>query len=447
MRKDQKKQIDDFIEVVLEVHQEINKAMTNENYSNITYFLKLCQDGAFSLIDFVENIEGEGLTAISLLDNYCDLVYQIYNNFDSGIYIFDVYLQLQELFSTIIESIKTEIKVKKEIVYLPYKASMWDSLESQWRKSEADPDCDVYVIPIPYFDRKSNGEVNEVYYEANQMPSYVTITKYEEYDFANRQPDEIYIHNPYDDSNFVTSVHPYFYSKNLKQFTEKLIYIPYFVLDEIEIENKEMLESIKDFVLLPGVINSDVIIVQSENMKQCYVQCLVDYAGKNTRPIWENKILGIGSPKFDKVKNTKREDIDIPEEWEKVLLKPDGTFKKVILYNTSIGALLSNNEKMLVKIQNTLKTFKEYVDDVVLIWRPHPLLKSTIISMRPSLWTEYEKIVNEFRSENWGIYDDTSDLNRAIAISDGYYGDPSSLVQLYAEVQKPILIQDVEISE
>ena len=50
-----------------------------------------------------------------------------------------------------------------------------------------------------------------------------------------------------------------------------------------------------------------------------------------------------------------------------------------------------------------------------------------------------------YREEGWGIYDDTADLDRAIAVSDGYYGDPSSVVQLCRERGMPVMYQDVKI--
>ena len=38
-------------------------------------------------------------------------------------------------------------------VFLPYKVSMWDSMETVWKAADKDPDCDAYVVPIPYFDK------------------------------------------------------------------------------------------------------------------------------------------------------------------------------------------------------------------------------------------------------------------------------------------------------
>lgn len=203
----------------------------------------------------------------------------------------------------------------------------------------------------------------------------------------------------------------------------------------------------KHFCMVPGVYNSDQTIVQSENMRKIYIDVLTEKIGQHTRPYWEKKILGLGSPKFDKVTNTKKEDIIIPEQWKKILYKSDGSMKKVILYNTSVNALLDKSEQMLKKIQNVIQVFETMQQNVVLLWRPHPLTKATIESMHPELYLEYEKLVEQYKTDGWGIYDDSPDLDRAITICDAYYGDGSSLVQLCQKAGKPVMIQDVEILE
>ena len=100
---------------------------------------------------------------------------------------------------------------------------------------------------------------------------------------------------------------------------------------------------------------------------------------------------------------------------------------------------------MLVKMRFVFETFKESVDDMALLWRSYPLIKATIEFMRPELWVDYEKLVEEYRAEGWGIYDDSAELDRAIALSDAYCGDHSSLVQLCQQAGMPVMIQDVEI--
>jgi hypothetical protein len=98
----------------------------------------------------------------------------------------------------------------------------------------------------------------------------------------------------------------------------------------------------------------------------------------------------------------------------------------------------------LAKLRSVFDCFRGR-DDVALWWRPHPLNEATYRSMRPQLLREYEGIVSEYRRAGFGIYDDTSDLHRAIARSDAYYGDGSSLVAMYAVTGKPVMIQNAKI--
>ena len=159
----------------------------------------------------------------------------------------------------------------------------------------------------------------------------------------------------------------------------------------------------------------------------------------------EQKFLPLGSPKFDKILNMKCELEELPEKWQNVIQKPDGSRKKIILYNLSISPFLENREQTFKKLDHVFRFFKENQDELVLLWRPHPLLMDTIRSMVPWLRDAYMQRVTEFKEEGWGIYDETPDPNLAMTLSDGYYGDNSSLVTTYRETGKPILLQDVYI--
>lgn len=452
MRKAQKKQAEDFAELLGQAHSEIRKEMEQKNISNVLSLLADCQEGAMSLGELIEKTEGEEAPTIPLLERYCEEVYRIYENLAQGnpMGANKVYKNLRQWELKLKSSIKNEIRTRLEVVFLPYKASMWDSLESVWKAADADPDCDPYVIPIPYYDKKPDGSFGEMHNEFSQYPSYVPLTWYEEYDFEKRRPDVVFIHNPYDECNYVTSVEPFFYSKNLKKYTDKLVYIPYFILSEVDPEDKKVLEGIEKFCLVPGVMYADRVIVQSEEMRQAYINILTDFmSGREgyERPYWEKKILGLGSPKVDKVLSTRKEDLEIPEEWMKVIRKPDGSWKKIIFYNTTVTALLQHNEQYLVKMRDVFRVFYENREEVALLWRPHPLMQATLESMRPDLLEEYRGIVEEYQNASWGIYDDTADMDRAVVLSDGYYGDGSSVVWLYQKSGKPVMIQDTDVRE
>ena len=347
---------------------------------------------------------------------------------------------LAEILRGLLEKTRTEQHFKKEVVFLPYKASMWDSLESVWKAAHEDTEhCNAYVIPIPYADRNPDGSVAEWHCEREEFPKYVPTLDWQNIDLKAMHPDVIFIHNPYDEKNFVTSVEQRFYSGNLRECTDRLVYIPYFVLGEIDPGNESAVENIQHFIMTPGVMNSDVVIVQSEKMREAYIEVLSKNTNVNDRTFWERRILGLGSPKFDKVEDSKREDYELPEEWKKIIRG-----RKAILYNTGLGAMLEHTDEYCNKICSVLDTFRKR-DDVVLWWRPHPLLRATLQSMRPDVLKRYEEIVFQYREENWGIFDDPAELERAVAWTDGYYGDWSSVVQLYEKVGKPIMIQDVEV--
>ena len=453
MRKAQKRQILELVRQTEEAHGWIKKLIEKKNIPSARELLKECQNGGIAIGTMIEDMEGEGHPTVAFLEEYCELVYQIHESLtsdkdaDAG----KIYKLMQQSLIKAADSIKNDINMRTEAVFLPYKASMWDSLESVWKAADVDEGCDAYVIPIPYFDKNPDGSFSRMHYEADLYPDYVPITRYDEFDFGRHRPDVVYIHNGYDDWNLVTSVHPYFYSKNLKQYTEELIYIPYFILGEIEPDNEQAVEGMKHFCFMPGIIYADKVIVQSENMKKIYVNEYLKAAkecglkGKHLdRAYLEKKFLGTGSPKIDKVLNTKKEDIKIPEKWLEIIEKPDGSRKKIIFYNTSISALLQHNEEMLAKMESVFGVFKEYQDEVALLWRPHPLIQATVESMRPQLWEAYEKIRARYMDEGWGIYDDSADIDRAVIISDAYYGDQSSVVQLCRKAGIPVMIQNVD---
>lgn len=436
----------DMINLLGQAHSSIADSLHKGEMDTAAGLLEDCQDGAIALGTKIEEVKQEGFVTVGLLEQYCEVLYTVHEAVldHTDIDIETAVAMLNDSLSSVEHSVKKDILQRKEAVFLPYKASMWDSLESVWKAADEDPDCDAYVIPIPYYDKNVDCTLGEMHYEGGEYPDYVPVVDYRTFDFGMHHPDMIFIHNPYDEYNRVTSVHPFFYSKNLKKFTDKLVYIPYFVLDEIKPTDERAVNGMKHFCTMPGVVNADVVIVQSEDMKGAYVRALTDFAGEETKHVWEKKILGLGSPKFDRVLDDSI-DIQVPEEWKKILCKADGTKKKVILYNTGLGSMLEHKEAMLDKIENVLQTFREKRDETALLWRPHPLIPATIKSMRPELWERYEKIVRAYKEEGWGIFDDTTDLDRAIKLSDAYYGDTSSVIQLCKKAGIPVMVQNVDI--
>ena len=312
---------------------------------------------------------------------------------------------------------------KKVLVFLPYKASMWDCMESVWRAAVEDEEhCKVYVVPIPYADLNPDHSVKEWHCEKNMFPDYVKVTDWQEIDLEKLYPDAIFIHNPYDNTNYVTSVTQEFYTERLKHYTDHLIYIPYFV-------TKENVDPLKCSAV--GVVNATHVIIQDDIILKVYE--------KNYKlPYGKDKFLVLGSPKLDKVRQLKRRDYPLTEEVRGIIQD-----KKVIFYNTSMGGFLEKPQESFAKVEQLFRAVKEDVR-FVLWWRPHPLLETTIKAMMPEYLPALRNLEKYFFANDIGIYDEQADFYAGFAWSDAYYGDTSSLLTMYECLHKPAMLIDYE---
>lgn len=418
MRKAEKKEILAIVDSFYQVHEEIKEALNQKNITLVQNMLSECQEFAIQMGNIIEKLEGEEHVTVFYVQEYCETLFRVFEALGSD----DVdanksYKLLNRQLIKIENSVKNDIAVRREIVFFPYKASMWDSLESVYLAAKEDPDCDVYCVPIPYFDLRPDHTLGQMYYEGYEYPKDIEITDWQTYSFEERKPDVIYIHNPYDEANLVTTVHPRFYSVNLKKYTDTLVYIPYYVTSGGMSDGQS---------LCPAYIYADYIVIQSPGLRAYFDERIPD-----------EKFLAFGSPKFDRVIKKCQNPPEPPTEWKQ---KMGG--KKVYFYNTSINGMLYNTDNFLKKMKYVFSCF-EGREDACLLWRPHPLLESTFDSMRPEQKQGYLSLKNEFISRGLGIYDATSDIEDTIALCDAYIGDAgSSVTSLFGIVGKPLFILD-----
>lgn len=405
--------------------------------------LVTCQDAAYVIGNNLERHWGEETPVVSQIGSLCESLYVCHKKILEGTISKQDWLYVQDEIKTIETQLELDLSDKIEMVFLPYKASMWDSLESVWKAACKREECEVYVVPIPYFDKTEEGGFGQEHYEIDQYPDDVPTINYEEYNMEERCPDIVFIHNPYDDYNRVTTIHPNYYVKELKQYVGKVVYIPYYVSNEFNPSDLIVQRTKEPFIMTPGVIFSDYTIVQSENMKRLYINVLEKKCPDSVATNWEKRILGLGSPKVDRVLQTRRDDNRLPKEWKEKIYGLNGKRKRVVFYNTSLADLL-NCDNMLDKIEDTLQFFEKQ-EDVVLWWRPHPLYEETLESILPMLVERYHAIIKKYKDNKIGIFDTGMDLDWAIAETDAYYGDGSSVSILFKYANKPVMYQDAKI--
>lgn len=441
MRRREKKQIEEFIHTLCQAHEEVKSRIEHKDIGAAQEILGNCQDGALQIGSLIETVEGEACAVIPKLEVYCELVFQVYEGlgetWETGqnaeekwsieterstgeIEADRIYTDLQGQLSEISQSVRDDIPERLEILFLPYKASMWDSLESIWKAAYTDENCDAYVVPIPYYDRNPDGSMGKYHYEGIEFPPYVPVTPYADYDLEKRRPDIIYIHNPYDDHNFVTSVDPAYYSSELKKYTDLLVYIPYYSTAGGMSEAQAS---------CPAYYNADYIVIQAEKYRKFFDPALP-----------HDKLQPLGSPKFDRVVHICNNPPEPPAGWKE---KMRG--KKVYFYNTSLQGMLGDTEAFLKKMRYVFECFIGR-EDACLLWRPHPLLESSMETMRARFKPLYDALKTFFIEHDLGIYDDTPDMTSTIALCDAYIGDSgTSVTSLFGIVGKPLFILDNNI--
>lgn len=409
-----KADLDNYSVMLKEIIKLCQKVKNIQEDDLILQILIKCQETVITIGESLEDIINkvdrqaiENLHIIKRLEEFCELDYEFSNSKE------------QVLVDKMIECIKSVLKDIRTIprtyrvAFLPYKAAMWDSLESIWREFAASDECETSVVPIPYFEANRKTNQWDTCYEGDKYPDYVPLVNFQDYLLGQKKPDLVFVHNPFDQFNNVTTVHPAYYSAELKKSCGKLVYVPYYV-------NPGFISD--DYNELPLLYRSDYIIVQSEKAKET----CKDFP-------YYDRVLALGSPKFDKVINLCNEKVTPPEEWN---INLDG--KKCILLNTTLTDFLESGELLMNKLY---KVFEIALDrkDIVIVWRPHPLLKGTVKAMRPQYIEKYDELVQYFIDNKVGVYDTTADVSRAVAVSDAYVGSHySSIIALFEVINKPI---------
>lgn len=420
LRRWQLRDVISIINTMREAHNIILEFVNSDKFDQIMPILEQCQNCAVQIGTIIERTVGTGMRAVSILEDYCEEIYKFtFVIKEKRIEKF----KFQELLNLAEYEIENHIKLAPiEVVFLPYKAAMWDSLESIWIAANADKNCKAYVVPIPYYDMQEDQKSWKSNYEGDLFPKEVPITSWLNYDIAKRRPDVIYIHNPFDDTNYVTSVYPQFYSCELKKYTDMLVYVPYYYSGGLIPEHHVFLSAYK-YV--------DKIIVQNDYYKK-----------RISEYVPEEKIMVLGSPKCDKLINYRR-GVTAPSEWEEKVRN-----KKLVFLNLSISGFLSSDaDKYLDKMEYIIRLAQKF-PQIVLIWRPHPLLDSTINAMRPELAKRLQHIRNKFIFNKQGIYDTSSDVSRTVSLCDAYIGEStSSIIHMFGILGKPIFIPSLQFMD
>lgn len=409
------------------------------NWEGAFAALQESQQLMIDLGTLIEQVKGENHVSIAALEAYCETLYRIFESVAAHVEtdgsrpfaekaFEDIANRLGEQLQTIHAVIRDTILARKEIVFLPWKGSQWDTMMPEWKKAQDNPQNDVYVVPIPYYYKNYDGSIRATAEEEFHLyPKELKLWDYHTFDLQLHHPDMIFFQNPYDNWNPSTTVSREFYSEQLQKATEQLIYVHPYRMDDFTVQEQRSYQNAKHYIAMPGVVRADRVIVPSRAMREIYIAKLTEFAGEKTRAIWEEKVV-IMEASIDKQ--------------EKKQMKP----KKKMAYFTHASYFVEYREEGLSKLKRVFETFEKYKDKLQVLYCVHDQLQTATELVCPQLWQEYAAFMEQYRDADWlTIIEDMDKMKDVIAEADAYYGDGGYLAMEIREAGKPVMIQEVEL--
>ncbi len=364
-----------------------------------------------------------------------DILSTDYNAFISGLKV-----SLKEL-SAIIGNLSR----KKEILFLPVKAEWWHTMEPEWRSAISDSDNDVYVMPLMYLEKDFVQENGEEKSDAGLFPEYVTTVDIKDYDIAKRHPEKVYIQVPYDGHNTTIAIPNYFYSDNLLNLTDELVYIPCYETDDPESDDDKIISALRVVIEQPVVYNADKVIVRTEKLRQVYVDTLTSLTGESAGDYWEDKVSVSSVEAYDDMINAAKDRKRGKDK--RVFLEHYGREgdidKKILVVQMNPAYIIYNGRKAIDKLRMVLTEIKKDSNSVISIFAPNSTEEQMIEILKrsyPDILSEYQSLIEEIRYDKSMILDEDKYIEmNCLDIADAYYGTTGVLGHRCMLNQVPVM--------
>jgi len=283
----------------------------------------------------------------------------------------------------------------------------WTNFESVIDAMQANPAFDCRIVVVPYLNWKAS-DVNGDIQRGILRDRGLDYTGFEAYRLEERQPDVVFLQNPYDEARPEA-----FRSEYLHERGVKIAYIPYALDSGISEEVQRY-----QFNLLCQNLATWIFSRSARHKAEFGIQC---DAGND-------HVYVTGHPKFDHYQRRFHLHDEKPATKVKTLLwtphfvLPDG--RKMSTTFTIYGAAF-------------LKLIER--DDIHLIIRPHPLLSQWMGDASPAARSLYHQLLNAAQHRANVEWDSGHDYKLTFARSDALLADAGSFLFEYLPSNKPIL--------
>lgn len=419
----------------------ICNAIEGEMYEKVISILPECQQLAIDLGTLVENVKGEENSCTKVvvtgLEMFCETLFGVYEVFtdETGVDVGKLeekLLGLRRAFTHISEAVMTQIIDKKVVLFVSTGPKLWSGFESLYQVAKEDPLSDVYVVPVPVMKKDVFGQVkmtNEEIMSAvewNGYPHGLKLVPWNSFSLELHHPEIIFIQDSYDGENECLTIPDKFYAKNLQKYTDKLIYIPPFGVEEFSKNDTTALYNMKHYVNKPGVIIADKVIVQSDNTKNLWVDSLTAFAGEDTKKLWQEKIISLGLPVMDSDYSMR-----------------DNDDARKLLFCIGLNWATESGNDFLAALRDKFSIVKKYCNNLHVGICVYPSdTKQWETAIGKERIKEIAELLQNFAMENGcELFAYKQESLQCIADSyDAYYGSPTPLAHSFNYKEKPVML-------
>ncbi|MCQ2517884.1 MAG: LicD family protein [Lachnospiraceae bacterium] len=428
-----------IISLLESVHETLGALLEKSDFESAISILEKCQELAITLGTGLEQKYAERSgEAVGFLEKYCEAVFELSMKIQSG-------ENVGKRDSTTLGDIMTDavneldkVKSTGNILFIVYKTKQWKRVKDLYYKAARKSGGNAYVMQVPFYLKDNSFRDAKEMTEQISLPSDVRTADYRTYDFGLNRPAEIVFTNPFDEYSSAEGIHPFFNSSNLRKLTDRLIYVS--IIDAtvpVDGDGKGWLTS-KHYIISPGVVNADLVLVKDEKEAQMYRKVLTE-AG----------VACEDAPKDMPAKRTRKpgpvietKDYYWNESDTEDLKSAPSDSKKKMLFVPAIADFILDREGALGMIERALDTFNANREKLDVIWISDEAEEARLKETDPEAYGELRKAEESF-TENGGIVRPECETKISVDECDAFYGAPGYAMNLCVLKGVPVMVRRI----
>ena len=260
------------IKNICEVVSYLRREVMYVDIVTVKQLIEKCQEIAIYTGETIEQQWGERTSTIAGIETVCELLYQIYNLVGTNNNELVILCESIEKVAFDVEDTFRTLMNKKRVLFTIARKQDCKYIERIISDKIEDKSCYINYVVLPYIDRNSDGSIHELHYEQDVRLGGIEAINYEVVANTDILFDELYFQHPFDEFESGFSIEPHFYVGELGKKAKQIIYVH--SLDVFNVSDELSKKNAYYYVVSPGVISADKILVPSEEIYALYIEIL-----------------------------------------------------------------------------------------------------------------------------------------------------------------------------